>query len=138
MAFGFFADPGLTTVLQKLSFVQAADGNGGVADAVAYFGSPIDGFKAEAASDPGVDPVYVDVTDSAPGTGAEASAVRLALASVDLATAVAGNPVVLGLNVLSGVANAVAVHVRVSTPALAVGRYSELSLTMPTLSEGPV
>ncbi len=138
MAFGFFADPGLTTVLQKLSFVQAADGNGAAADAVAYFGSPIDGYKVEATSDPGVDPVFVDVSDSAPGSGVEPSAVRLALSSVDLATSVAGNPVTLGLSVLSGVANAVPVHVRISTPALAVGRYVDLSLILPALTEGPV
>lgn len=138
MAFGFYADAGLTLPLEKLTFQQAADGSAAAFDAVAYFGAPVVGSKVEAESDPGVDPVYIAFADATAGVGVTPLHARLGLTSGDLATSLAGEPLSLGTEVLSGVAGAVAVHVRVDTPALAVGRYTDVSLVLPTLLEGPV
>jgi hypothetical protein len=137
-SFGFFADAGLTTPATSLAAVQAADGSADAVDSVVYFGSMASGKKAQATSDPGVDPVYVSIADSATGAGLAATAVKLAASSGGLGAAIAGNPLSLGAQVLSGSANAVAVHVRIKTPAVAVGNYTDLSLVTPDLTESAV
>lgn len=137
-SFGFYSDAGLTTPLGALSVVQAADGSAAAVDSVVYFGSPSAGKKAQATSNPGVAPVFVSIADSAAGAGLAATAVKLAASSGGLAAAVAGNPLSLGVQVLSGSANAVAVHVRIKTPAVAVGNYTDLSLATPDLTESAV
>lgn len=137
-SFGFYSDAGLTTPLASLAAVQAADGSAAAVDSVVYFGSTASGKKVQATSDPGVDPVYIAIADSASGAGLAVTAIKLAASSGGLDAAVAGNPLSLGTQVLSGSANAVAVHVRIKTPAVAVGNYTDLSLVTPDLTESAV
>jgi len=134
----FYTDAGLTTPATSISAIQASDGSAAAEDRVVYLGSTVSGHKFRADSDPGVDPVVVSIADSAAGTGVEATHVKLATTSGGLATALAGQPLSLGTQLLSGVANAQPVHVRIDTPALAIGVYSELTLSLNTLLEEEV
>lgn len=131
----FFNDSGLTSPLTSLAAVQANDGSSPAVDRVVYLGSTAVSKKFQVASDPGVAALTVSIADSAAGSGVEAAHVKLALSAAGLATATAGNPVNIGTQILSGVANAVAVYVRIDTPALADGTYTDLSLVTPTLIE---
>lgn len=138
MPFGFYSDAGLSQPLDKLSFRQAADGSAADADAVAYFGDPVAGRKIERNSAPGVDPLYVALADATPAAQLTPLMAKLALSSGDLATALAGEPLALGTSVLSGAANAVTINVRINTPAMAIGRYADLRLTLPEVLESAV
>lgn len=131
----FYNDSGLTSPATSLAAVQANDGNSPAVDRVVYLGSTVAGKKFQASSNPGVTPVTVSIVDSAVGSGVEASHVKLALSAAGLNTATAGAPLGVGTQVLSGVANAVPIYVRVDTPALANGTYNDLSLTTQTLIE---
>lgn len=135
VSLAFYNDPGLTSPLTSLSVAQASDGNSPAVDRVVYVGSTVAGKKFQVAANPGVDPVIVSPSDSATGSGVQTSHIKLALSQAGLNTATAGAGVSLGTQVLSGAANSVAVYVRVDTPALAVGTYTDVSLVTPTLIE---
>lgn len=126
---GFYNDSGLTSAAASLAVVQAADGSSAAVDRVVYLGSPAAGKKFQANSDPGVDDIVVSVADTTPAGGVAASSVRLALTSGGLDSATPGAALAIDPEILSGAANAVAIHVRVETPATAAGLYTDLSLT---------
>lgn len=131
----WYSDSGLTAPLASLQVTQADDGTSPAVDRVVYLGSTAAGKQFQAASDPGVDDVVVSIADSAAASGVEAEHIKLALSSGGLDTAVAGDPLTIGTEILSGVVNAVAVHVRVDTPALASGTYTDIELRTNTLIE---
>lgn len=124
----FFQDAGLTTAFAQLVVAQAVDGAAPAIDRVAYLGAPLLGTKFQAASNPGVDPIQVAVTDAATGLQLPASAIRLASSQAGLAAAPPGAALLLGSQILAGVANAAAVWVRIDAPAAASGFYDNLSL----------
>lgn len=134
----FYSDAGLTTPATGIFVTQAADGAAPAEDRVVYLGSTASGKKFRANSDPGVDPIIVSVADAASGSGVQATHVKLATTAGGLDTALGGQALALGTQLLSGVANAQAVHVRIDTPALAVGVYNDISLTLNTLVEEAV
>ena len=72
------------------------------------------------------------------GSGVAVTAVKLALSSGDLATAAAGMPLNVGTQLLSGGANVLPIYVRIDTPALAIGKYTDLSLATSQLLEEAV
>jgi hypothetical protein len=131
----FYDDAGLTTVNTSIGATQADDGTSPAVDRVVYLGSTASGKRFQAASNPGTDQIVVSIADSAVGSGLAATAVKLATSSGGLNTAVAGDPLSIGTEVLSGSANKVAIHVRIDTPAVAAGTYTDLSLTTNTLIE---
>lgn len=131
-----YNDSALSSVLTTLSALQRTDGATGPVDAVIYIGSTAVGKKFQAASNPGVDNIVLSVTDTdGAGTGQAATAVKLASSAAGLDTAVAGDPLTLGLSILSGAANAVEVHVRIEATNLTAGTYTDLSLDTNALVE---
>lgn len=131
----FFNDAAMTSVVSSLPISQAADGSAPAVDRVVYLGSPVSGNKYQAASDPGVAQITVSIADAATSSGVAASAVKLALSAGALDTATAGAALDVGAQILSGAGNAVAVYVRVDTPAMAAGLYTDLSLITNTVLE---
>lgn len=124
--FKFYSDAGLTVPLSSGGVTQVI-GSGAV-DRLIYFGSATAGKQLQAVSDPGVDPVRVTIFDANVASGIESSAIKLALSSGGLDTAVAGDPITLGTTLLSGSGNAVAVYVRTDSGLSEPGTYSDLSL----------
>ena len=127
-ALAFYADAGLTTPKARLVATQATDGAAPPVDTVVYVGAPAAGKKFQAASDPGVDTILLSNADAAGAPQVPATALRLALSSGGLASATPGAALALGTQILSGPANAVAVHVRIDAPALAAGVCNNLAL----------
>lgn len=121
----FFADAGMTTQLASLAL--SLPDTGGSAETVVYFGSPASGKTLQAASAPGTDPITITPADAAGGSGLAASALRLALSYAGLASATPGAGVTVGSTLAGGAP--VAVYVRLTLGATAVGSYSDLSLT---------
>jgi hypothetical protein len=138
VTYAFYLDAGLTQPAASLAFAQAADGTSAAATRVVWLGSPADGKKFQAASAPGTDAITVSIADSASGSGLLPAYVTLATSAAGLDTATPGAALSLGAQRLSGVANAVAIHVRVDTPALTAGTYADLSLTTNPLLESAV
>lgn len=134
-SFGFFTDPALTTrLLSRLQFVQAVS-SPAAADNVLYFGSAQPGRVCQANSDPGVAPIVVSIVDASPGAGIPPADVKLALSSAGLAGATGGAALNLPATVQSGIAGAVAVHIRVLDSTHVSGVDTGLSLTTNTLAE---
>lgn len=134
----FYTNSGLSSVAGSLSAMQAADGSSAAVDQIIYLGSTAGGKKFRAQSNPGGDQIVVSIVDAASGAGPAASAVKLAISAGGLDSATAGAPLSVGTQLLSGVANALAIHVRIDTPALAIGNYSDLSLETNALQEEAV
>lgn len=127
----FYADAGMTTELTGLP-LQVPD-VGGVAETVVYFGSTVAGKTLQAASNPGTDAITVTPQDSNGATGLEATNLKLALTYAGLAGAAAGAAVAIGTSRASG--SALAIYVRLTTGAEAVGSYTDLSLKTNALLE---
>jgi hypothetical protein len=126
MSFEFYADSGLTTPLASLAVTQAV--GGAPVDRIVYFGSTNAAEQLQRASTPGVDPVQVSVVDSDPVTGLPTTAVRLALSAGDLGTATPGAALDLPATIAGGVANAVAVFVRIDHGSATHAVFDDLSL----------
>lgn len=124
--FAWYADAGLTAPLTRADFVRGSTPSD--VNRVAYFGSPAAGRQLQAASDPGVDALQVAIVDASGGTDPAPEDVKLASSYVGLDSAVAGDPLAIGVTILSGAANAVAVYVRFSSDISDAGQYDDLSL----------
>lgn len=131
----FYSDAALSSPLTKANVVQRSDGATGPVDQVAYLGSGVANKKIRAASNPGVDNIVLSVVDADGPTGQTAAAVKLATSLAGLDSAVAGDPLTLGTEILSGAANAVAVHIRIEDQTATVGTYTDLSLQTNELVE---
>ena len=127
----FYADAGMTAELTSLP-LQVPD-VGGTTETVVYFGSTIAGKTLQAASNPGTDAITIAPQDADGATGLEASNLKLALTYAGLAGATAGAPVSVGASRISGAA--LAIYVRLTTAAEAVGSYTDLSLKTNALLE---
>lgn len=135
----FFKDAALTQPLTgPLQVSQNADGSTPPVDNVLYLGSTTAGRKFQADSNPGVDPISISVVDASPGSGHEASEVKLASTLAGLDSATPGAALNVGTQILSGVANAVPVYVRVDDATGTVGTATELSLDSNTIVESDV
>ena len=136
-SFKFYSDAGLTTeVANPLSISQNKDGSTGDVDGVVYYGSTASSTTAQADSDPGVDQISVSIADttSNEGVGPQPNDIKLASSNANLDSAVAGDPLDIGLTVSSGAGNQVEVHYRMITPTVTdAGTFNELSFsTNPT------
>lgn len=98
-------------------------------DKVRYFGAPsqLPALKAMEKYDPGVNQLQVVVADISPGSGHETTAVTLS-DSEDFTGKVPGDPLVLGTEVLDGVAGAKPVYVRFRDATGVQGNSVEISL----------
>jgi hypothetical protein len=116
LTFGFFLDPALTTpVTSPLQFVQSKT-SPVAADKVVYFGSLNEARACHTAVSPGDNPITIGVTIAGAGN------VYLATSAAGLDTATAGAALEIGNTVAGGIANAIAIHVRVLDVAHVVGR----------------
>ena len=129
MSFNLYADAGLTT-LAPVRLLQLASVAPATVDGVMYLGAPNAALTLQAESDPGVDPLVINTLDSAPITGAAATAVKLALSNGALTAATGGAPLNLPATVLGGVANAVPIHYRFAPQTLDAGQYTDLSFSI--------
>lgn len=135
----FFDDAALSVVSFAARFVQTPGGDLGPQDRVVYLGSTADGYKHQAASSPGVDPITVAVTDADTGTAPGASAIRLATSQAGLASATPGAALAVGVEILAGPAHAVPVWIRATLPAgLSLGMTMDLALQTCPEVEVPV
>lgn len=135
MGLAFFADSGLTQPLPSLQVSQATDGSSTAADRVIWLGSTARKKRYRAASAPGVAPIVVSLSDAATGSGVAVANVALATSAAGLVTAIGGAPLALGPQLLSGSGNAIAVHLRIKTAALAAATYADLTLAVNLLQE---
>jgi len=136
MAFALYTDAALTTALSgNVIFEEPVDHSLTPADVVLYLGSTDAGKKLNALSDPGVDQITVTIADSAVGSGHEAAEIKLATTEAGLATAVAGDPVNLGVEGLSGVGNGAEIWIRSRDATSAQGTSTELSISTNALGE---
>lgn len=103
-------------------------------DFVFYFAEidedPLDSgsLKLQDQTDPGVNQIQMYIEDSSPGSGHEATEITLALTSGALGTNTAGDPLDVGLELLSGVSNAQPINIRVVNAVTTLGRSTELSI----------
>jgi len=145
LTFKIFSDAALTTEqVGNLVATQNADSSTPPIEFQLWFGSlgsagaDTADRKVQADSDPGVDAVELTVVDSAPGSGHEATEVKLALTQGGLAGAVAGDPLSLGVTVTSSIANATEFWVQVDDATGVVGTSTELSVDTVLLRETDV
>jgi hypothetical protein len=130
MTWKLYNDPAGTQVFSgTLPFVTYSDNPGVPQDGVLYCLEkeldPIDnGAYRMVAADGGNLLLYP--SDLNPGTGHEVTEIKLATSAAGLDTAIAGAPLSLGPQLYSGVSNAVAVHVRVTTSITTPGVSVEL------------
>lgn len=140
-SFGLFHDAALTQPIAsgtELTATQETSGLLGPVDKTIYLGSTNAANKIQAVSNPGVDPIVLSITDSAPASGSPATEFKLALTSGGLATATAGAALTLSHTINGGAANAVPIYTR-RTSALAVaGSYTDLSLDTNSIIETPI
>lgn len=134
MPFDLYIDAGLTTPLSgNVIFEEPVDHSLTPADVVLYLGSPDTGKKLQAKSNPGVDQIVVSIADASPGGGHEATEIKLATSEAGLDVAVAGDPLNLGVEILSEVGNAAEIHIRSRDATSTQGTATELSIaTNPT------
>ena len=133
---GFFQDAGLSMPAWKLKAMQANDGSSAAADFVYYLAADDVDRTWYAASDPGAGDIVVSVVDAAAGASLLPGTIRLALAAEDLDTATPGAALVVGTEVFPGSVNAIAIHIRIDSAAIAAGIYENLSLaTNPLISQ---
>lgn len=127
MAFAFYTDAALTTLLSSaLVFVQDIS-IPAPQDRVIWLGSPDTSKTLFDAVDPGGTAITVSVSDSALSGGMPASAVKLAASAGDLETAIGGAYLAVGVSISGGVAGAKEIHVRVDFSATP-GVFTDVSL----------
>jgi hypothetical protein len=142
MAFSLalYEDAGLTTLKTgNIVATQAADGSTGPLIFSYFLGSPVANRKFEVAANPGVLNVILSITDVSPGSGHEATEVKLAYGVVgNLAAAVAGADLILGTPLLSGVVNAIPIFIEIDDATMTVGTSTELAIETQVLIESDV
>lgn len=105
-----YKDAALTEPFDDASdewFAEAVNGASGKGSF--YVGTPTDTNKLQATSDPGVDPIEIDISDSSPGSGVEGSHMRLAVSEAALSSATPGAALSLGATINGGADKAVRV-----------------------------
>lgn len=125
----YFLDAALTApIITPFNVQQADDGSTGPVDFNFFLGSVALAKKFQAQSNPGIDQIVVTIDDANPASGQEPNAVKLATTAIGLDSAVAGDPLNIGVQVLSEVGNAFSLWVRVEDITLTVATSLDLSL----------
>lgn len=126
-----FKDAALTQPFDDA--VDTLDGaalNGNDGDGYFYVGLTDTANKLQASSNPGVDPLTISITDASPGVDVEAADIKLASSQSGLGSAVGGNPLNIGAEILGGAApNAYQVWFRWANSEGA-GTYTDISLNI--------
>jgi hypothetical protein len=93
-----------------------------------YAGSPNTGLIHERLTLPGVNHLEVSIVDSNTGAGAPDTDIKLALTEVGLATATPGDPLDLGVEILSTVANGVSFFAQYDDSIGVTAEYTDVTL----------
>jgi hypothetical protein len=128
--FKFYSDAGLTTPIVGNFQIGA-----GSVTTTVYLGSTDTSKKLQMATNPGISHISVAVNDTTPGSGAEASWVKLALTLNGLSSATPGDPLDVGATIFGGVAGAVAVYMNVANALSGSSSSTELSLQVADVKE---
>jgi len=127
--FKLYQDAGLTTeFVGPLVNTQDADGTTAAQDYQLFIGSTVAGKTMRTKVNPGVDNITLNISDNTPANGPEATDIKLATTLIGLDSAVAGDPLLLGVTIASGVPNAVAIFIRITAPAMVSATYNHLSI----------
>ena len=133
-----FRDAALTEPFDPVDGgIGAWSKQGDTAVGVFYVGATDAGFKLQATSNPGVDPIALSIVDSSPGSGVEATAIRLAVSEAGLAAATPGAALNIGDTVLGGAVNAIEVWFDWAN-SIGGGEYTEISIDIVPPDEVPV
>lgn len=124
ISLGFFSDAALTTPVATLTFIHATDDSLPFVKQRVYLGSPNGAKTYQAASNPGVDDIQVELFDPNMGDGFNTTHVKLAGTELGLDSAVAGDPYVIGPTINGGSGNAEEVWIQVIDTNLGNGTYN--------------
>ena len=124
ISLGFFLDAGLTQPAPSLTFVHAIDDSLPFVKQRVFLGSPVGTSTFQAASNPGVDDIEVTIEDPNLPDGFDPIHVKLSDTELGLDSAVPGDPLVIGPQILGGAGNAAEVWVQVIDTNLAQGTYT--------------
>jgi hypothetical protein len=134
MSIGFHTDASLLVPLATNIVVpQRIDGSDGAQPTRLYLGDVDSGLVYEEYTDPGVNNIEVSITDDAPGSGNPVTDVKLASTQPGLATAVPGDPLVIGLSITSGTGGAEEVWIEVEDSVQTVRTSTELKIVVSSL-----
>lgn len=129
-----YLDAALTTLAtEPLLFQQDDQGVTAAHQRQFYLGSTDSGATFEALSDPGVDQITLSITDAAPGSGQEATSLKLATTQAGLATAVAGAALNLGTSIVAGAPGAKEIWVQWDDSTGTQGTDTNLSIGLNAL-----
>jgi hypothetical protein len=129
ITFGWYADSSLTVPLVSLSQAFTSDGSDGAVDKLVYLGSTTSNKKLLAGSDPGVDAIQFTVVDSDGAlNGQAATDIKLALSQAGLDTATGGEALDGPSQVLSGVAQALPIWIRIDPSEMTEDEYNDLTV----------
>ena len=134
---GFFRDAALTQRINSLGALlapQKGDHSLPPVDTKIYLGATTGGYKYEAASDPGVDPIVLTPVDLT-GTGEVVGCLKLATTQGGLDAAVAGAALSIGTQILTGVGNATSFWVRQTGTLTTTGYYANVVVDTNNLVE---
>lgn len=135
ISFKLYADPGLTQELTSLEVTRPTTGDG-FSDRVVYLGSQYTDTRYLSS---GEDFIEMYILDALEETGDLLPAhVKLALSSAGLDTADPNTWLEIPSPIYCGPANAVAVHVRITTPALGAAVFTNLSLATMNVYEAGI
>lgn len=95
----------------------------------------LDGITLRESTNPGVNPIQISIVDALAGSGETTAAVKLALTQAGLATAVAGDPLSVGTELVGGAANAIPFWISLDDVTGVRGDYDDLSLLTSDLVE---
>ena len=135
ITFGWYADSSLTVPLTSLEQAFTSDGSDGAVDKLVYLGSTTSNKKLLAGSDPGVDPIQFTVVDANGATGQLAADIKLALSQADLDTATGGAALSGPAQILSGVAQALPVWIRLDPSNMTEDEYDDLTIRCSAVTE---
>lgn len=137
----FYHDSALTQQITTLNPAAALQNTADTLPAVdvqIWLGSTDTGWRFQADSNPGTDPIMVSIIDSASGSGEPTTAVKLATSQGSLAAATPGAALSLGTQVDAGVGNAISFWARIDDATLTAGAYTDLKLQANVLRMTPI
>lgn len=123
--FAFFSDPALTTRIKSSVFFTQSTVTPLAEDRVIYFGSPHATHRCIKTGG-----VEIAISDAAVGTGSPAANFKLATSAAGLDTATGGAALNIGTQILGGIDQAVAIHLRVLDTTHVAGIKTDLSLVL--------
>lgn len=136
MTYAFYHDSALTTPVTTLDPVTATQDELDTlspVDKQVWIGAPDAGLVAKAHSNPGVDEIVVSILDVGAGAGETVAAIALATSQAGLDSAVPGDPLSIGTQILSGIGNAATIWLRLNDTTGVLGVYTDVYPVVNTL-----